>query len=374
MKLSKKEAQELLQVVEDSYMRTAKLKAAYEEYQRLLKKQNNWKQGVSFVPMGDKETRQLQEYNVIFMHYEKNVKDKNYWYEGSFSSFIEFEGTGSLLIENFDPFKAFLRECEWKGTYFNKQDYSVEGNVYLKDGTYYLSFDGSTDIWDDFLTADVRILTNNFASYIEKAYNFYQTAMRCIPALNKDNAVFLGHSLGGALASTLAAAVYLNAFDDNNKFTLSRFQKESPETLGINIRAVTFNAPQMGGVFDKVRIDTGTSGNSIKITRIPEAALRQVNVTSVGMEEDFVFNLHGRKNGENQIGNDMLVLDREDGKLQKTAADSGVITELLEKAKRIDKSNIFAYLKTQIKDKVFWHFTSTLELALYENTDDSYLV
>ena len=374
MKISKKEAQELLQVVDDSYMRTAKLKAAYEEYQRLLKKQNNWDNGVSMVMPKKEESRKVQEYKVLFIDYEINIKNKNYWYEGSFESLsAELGDTFDPLKENLDPSKAFIGTCEWKGAYFNKSDYSVEGNVYLKDETYFLSFDGSTDIWDDFLTADLGILTNNFASFIEKAYNFFNTVARYIPTLNPDNVVFLGHSLGGALASTLAAAIYLNAFNDNNKFAAFRFQKDSPEPLGPNIRTITFNAPQMGGVFDKVKIDVGTSGNSVKATRFKEPRLKQVNVTSVGMEDDFVFNLHGRKGGENQIGADMLVLFREDGQLQKFPTDGEVVTELLEIAKRVDKSNIFAYLKSQINEKVIWHFVSTLALALYENPDDSYL-
>jgi hypothetical protein len=91
------------------------------------------------------------------------------------------------------------------------------------------------------------------------------------------------------------------------------------------------------------------------------------------MEDDFVFNLHGRKKGENQIGADMLVLDREDGQLRKIPTDGEIVTELLEIAKKIDKSNIFTYLKSQINEKVFWHFLSTLALALYENNDDSKL-
>ena len=374
MKLNKKEAQELLQIVDDSYMRTAKLKAAYEEYQKLLKKQNNWNAGSSYIPPNAEELQKVQEYKTLFANYETNIINKNCWYEGSFASFeTELEGICDPFKEELDPLKAFLDKCEWKGAYFNKSDYSVEGNVYLKEETYYLSFDGSADIWDDFLTADLGILTKSFASFVEKAYNYYKTAMRNIPALSPGNVVLLGHSLGGALAGTLAAAIYLNAFNDSNKFTPIRFQKESPEPLGANIRTVTFNAPQMGGVFDKIKLDVGTSGNSIKTTRISEPRLKQVNVTSVGMEDDFVFNLHGRKKGENQIGADMLVLDREDGQLQQIATDGAVVAELLEIAKRIDKSNIFSYLKGQIKDKVFWHFVSTLALALYENPDDSYL-
>ncbi|MCL2147568.1 MAG: hypothetical protein FWH52_07155 [Synergistaceae bacterium] len=374
MALNKKEAQELLQVVDDSYMRTAKLKAAYEDYQRLLKKQNNWNNGTSKIMPKEEENRKIQEYKGLFAQYEINIKNKNYWYEGSYASFpTELKSSCDKFKENLDPLKAFLKKCKWKGAYFNKSDYSVEGNVYLKNKTYYLSFDGSVDIWDDFLTADLGILLNNFAFMIEKAYSFYNTAMRCIPALSPGNVVFLGHSLGGALAGTLAAAIYLNAFNDKNKFTPSRFQKESPEPLGANIRTVTFNAPQMGGFFDKVIFDLGTGVIAIKTTRIPEARLKQVNVTSVGMEDDYVFNLHGRKEGENQIGADMLVLSREDGQLQKILNNSGVVEELLETEKRLDKSNIFTYLKAQVKDKVFWHFISTLALALYENPDDSHM-
>jgi hypothetical protein len=367
-KLSKSEAQKLLQVVEDSYIRTAKLKAAYEEYQILIKRFNNWKQGTTFLPPKEKEAEQLKEYEAIFANYEVNAKNKNYWYKESTDSFsIEMEGTCSIFKENLDPFKKFLKKCEWKGTFFNKSDYSVEGNVYQKEGAYYLSFDGSIDVWDDFLTADLGILTNNFAAWIEKANNFFQTAIRNIPDLNADNVVFLGHSLGGALAGTLAAAVYLNAFNDKNKFTLSRFQKDSPEPLGINIRAVTFNAPQMGGVFDKIKVDFGTGNYSVRTTRIPDERLRQVNVASVGMEDDYVFNLHGRKKGENQIGSDMLVLNQDDGMLKKISNDGVTITKLLEAAKRIDKLNIFTYLKVKIKEKIFWHFISTLALALCEN-------
>ena len=370
-KLTKNEAQELLQVVEDSYVRTAKLKAEYEEYQRLIKKHNSWKQGTAYVPPKEKETQKLKEYETLFARYETNVKNKDFWYEESFASFeIEMEGTCGIFKENLDPLKTFLKKCEWKGAYFNKSDYSVEGSVYLWDGAYYLSFDGSTDVWDDFLTADIAILSNNFTVWIEKAYNFYLTAKRHIPGLNANNVTFLGHSLGGALAGTLSAALYLNAFNDKNKFTPSRFQKDSPEPLGANIRAVTYNAPQMGGVFDKIKADSGKGNYSVKLTRIPEARLKNVNVTSVWMEDDFVFNMHGRKKSENQIGSDMLVLGRYDGMLQKIPSEGGIVTELLEAAKRLDKSTIFTYLKKQIKEKIFWHFTSTLALALYEKSDE----
>lgn len=377
MSITNKSAQELLQVVDDSYIRTAKLKAAYEEYQRLLKKQSNWKNAVSFLSPNEKDLQLLKQYEAMFELYEKNIKSKDYWYEAPFASFFyEFEENISPFKESLDPLKAFLKGCEWKGGYFNKSDYSVEGNVYYRDETYYLSFDGSVDVWADFLTADLGILTNNFTPWLEKAFNYYVTAMRHISGLRAENTVLLGHSLGGALASALAAALYLNAFNDNGKFTPSRFQKASPEPLGENIRTVTYNAPQMGGVFDKVNISLGTGSYSIKSARAPEARLKQVNVTSVGMEDDFVFNLHGRKNGENQIGSDMLVLDKSNGKLQVyldsnsgAQVEDEIIKELLEKENQKDKSNIFPHLKKLVNDKVFWHFLSTLSLALYEDDD-----
>ena len=77
-------------------------------------------------------------------------------------------------------------------------------NVFKKDGTYYMVFDGTEqirDFIDDVIVADGwGIVMGHFQRYLEEAYRVYQKALNCWDDLSEKNIVFLGHSLGGALA------------------------------------------------------------------------------------------------------------------------------------------------------------------------------
>ena len=114
-----------------------------------------------------------------------------------------------------DPLEGELREYEWVARF---SDYgAVEGNVFRKDGIYYMVFDGSElrDWLSDWLKTDILGIGGKSTFWvqdaIEEAHRIYQKAKKQLDFDNK-NVVFLGHSLGGGLASALSAGIALDAF------------------------------------------------------------------------------------------------------------------------------------------------------------------
>lgn len=80
--------------------------------------------------------------------------------------------------DSVDPLDSVVRQFEWVCGYSNHG--AVEGNVFRKDGTYYVVFDGSElrDWYSDWLSADGDILLkdDDFIKYLEEAYRFYEKA------------------------------------------------------------------------------------------------------------------------------------------------------------------------------------------------------
>ena len=148
-----------------------------------------------------------------------------------------------------DPLEGELRDYEWVARF---SDYgAVEGNVFRKDGIYYMVFDGSElrDWLSDWLKTDILGIGGKSTFWvqdaIEEAHRIYQKAK---DKLNFDdkNVVFLGHSLGGGLAAALSAGIHLNSFEKNDGDWWFNQQSKATKPLGANIPTLTFNAPQMG--------------------------------------------------------------------------------------------------------------------------------
>lgn len=79
-----------------------------------------------------------------------------------------------------DPLEGELRDYEWVGRF---SDYgAVEGNVFRKNGTYYMVFDGSElrDWWSDWIKTDIGSILFKEPSLLEKtleeAYRIYRRA------------------------------------------------------------------------------------------------------------------------------------------------------------------------------------------------------
>ena len=173
-----------------------------------------------------------------------------------------------------DPLEGELRNYEWVGRFSNYG--AVEGNIFRKNGTYYMVFDGSQlrDLYSDWIDADGGIVTKNCDALkgpLEEAYRIYRRARSKIKDFGenpdgsiKNNVVFVGHSLGGGLAAALSAGIALGAFKQKKNeegnfindwsFSPDRIYRpdKAPEPLQDHVPALTFNAPQMGWLFDKV--------------------------------------------------------------------------------------------------------------------------
>ena len=264
-----------------------------------------------------------------------------------------------------DPLEG-VRGYEWVGRFSDGG--AVEGNVFKKDGTYYMVFDGTEqirDFIDDVIVADGwGIVMGHFQRYLEEAYRVYQKALNCWDDLSEKNIVFLGHSLGGALASSLSAGIYLNAFDDG-KFDKTRYQRENPEPSGVNIPTLTFNAPQMGWFFGKSEFVTG--GYQIFHR---EERLNDVNVTGVRMGRDPVSDLRRYANGYFQIGKTLETLGDTAGRLEAYFEDELSREKANWRRKHLPLPTLKEILDTQ-SGFSFWHATNTLELALMEKVTDT---
>lgn len=119
----------------------------------------------------------------------------------------------------------------------------------------------------------------------------------------KNNVVFVGHSLGGGLAAALSAGIALGAFEqkedkdkkpiDDWSFVPDRsYKPDKPsEPLQDHVPVLTFNAPQMGWLFDKLQTVTGGH-------RIPrrDERLNDVDVMAIRTNRDPVsgFRLYGK--------------------------------------------------------------------------------
>ena len=217
-------------------------------------------------------------------------------------------------------------------------------------------FDGTEPVRDflpDVIGADfLGIALGRFQGYLEEAHGVYQKAYEIIPGFDKaaenGHVCFIGHSLGGSLASSLSAGIYLNAFDDGGKFDKSRYQRENPEPFGeVNIPALTFNSPQMGWFFEKkISIPLGPDAFS------REERLSEVNVTHVRMNGDWVSDI--RNSPYNTIG--------------KTPEVLGAFGELGGRLEAYFKQ--FGVYPYYVNDAANWHSTNTLELALMEKVTE----
>ena len=294
-----------------------------------------------------------------------------------------------------DPLEGELRDYEWVARF---SDYgAVEGNVFRKDGIYYMVFDGSElrDPYSDWLKTDIGSILSKEPSLLKKtleeAHRIYQKAKKQLDFDNK-NVVFLGHSLGGGLATALSAGIALGSFeqkkDGNGKFIndwsfspdrIYSYNK-APE-LQTHVPVLTFNAPQMGWVFDKRKvIPDPMAPQGYRYELVREERLGKVDVMSIRTNRDPVSGLRlYDKDGKQvsnryRIGGRLLTLGDTEGRLEPYFEDKANRQKANWSLNRLSLPMDKELLDKEILDAqlglFFWHTTNTLELALMDRVED----
>jgi hypothetical protein len=191
MRFEPEEAHELLQVVDLSYKLSAKRKELMAE--ELSKAWALWE------GLGTQES--LDAYNNLFNEYKKG-----YYRENPDNSDDDMAGYTHVAGYNI------------------LGDYTVEANMFEKEGKYYISFDGSAD-FPDWVFADMDMVfkDSDFVDYVNQAYTCFRTLKKELQEEGKvvsdNDFFFLGHSLGGSIASALSAGLSLGAFEDTETTT-----------------------------------------------------------------------------------------------------------------------------------------------------------
>ena len=296
-----------------------------------------------------------------------------------------------------DPLEGELRDYEWVARF---SDYgAVEGNVFRKNGIYYMVFDGSElrDWLSDWLKTDILGIGGKSTFWaqdaIEEAYRIYQKALKKIPGFDKaqerGHVRFLGHSLGGGLASVLSAGIALDAFEqkrDKNKKPIEDWMfyskycykpNQADDPLQNHVPTLTFNAPQMGWLFDRVRFFPHPNmPDELDYEFFRDERLDRVDVMSIRTNRDMVSGLRlydedGKQvSNRYRIGGRLLTLGDTVGRLESYFEEESNRQSQLWHPRTEWEKPTPKWLQENQSGLFFWHGANTLELALMDRVEE----